>query len=134
MPDIFSKLQRSRCMSRIRSSRNKSTEIKLLRILRRNRISGWRRHSTLFGRPDFVFPVKRVALFVDGCFWHGCTVHRKTPVQNADYWKAKLIRNKQRDRSVSARLRRNGWKVIRVWEHSLRDENALLARLKIAIC
>jgi len=70
-------------------------------------------------RPDFVWRRERVAVFVDGCFWHGCPWHGTKPASNKSFWQQKLARNKERDRLVSRRLRRAGWKVVRVWEHAL---------------
>ena len=83
-------------------------------------------------RPDFVFPRLRVAVFVDGCFWHGCPRHATQPKTNAAFWRKKIATNKARDRKVNHLLRVNGWKVIRVWEHELgrKDEAKLLRRLK----
>ena len=70
-------------------------------------------------RPDFVFRQGRVALFVDGCFWHACPVHATKPRGNAAFWREKLARNQARDRLVTRMLRTKGWKVIRIWEHEL---------------
>jgi DNA mismatch endonuclease, patch repair protein len=68
-------------------------------------------------RPDVVFPRRRVAVFVDGCFWHGCPTHGTRPAANPAYWSAKLARNRARDRRVDAALHAHGWRVIRAWEH-----------------
>lgn len=68
-------------------------------------------------RPDIVFTRAKVAVFVDGCFWHCCPVHGTQPTQNSDYWAPKLARNVQRDREQDAVLVEHGWRVIRVWEH-----------------
>ncbi len=69
--DKFAGLPRSELMSRIRARGNKKTELALVTLLRTNRITGWRRHQPLLGRPDFIFRKRRLAVFVDGCFWHG---------------------------------------------------------------
>ena len=156
-------------MSRIRSRGNKATELALARLLRVQRISGWRRHLLIratvdssklivdspkrrvVGRrrreeshsskakvsgsgqkpdrassprllrvkPDFVFLKSRTAVFVDGCFWHGCPRHATKPKGNAAFWRRKLSANKQRDALVTRSLRRAGWRVIRIWEHEL---------------
>lgn len=103
-------------MSAIKSTGNASTELRLATLLRRNGLSGWRRHRDVFGRPDFVWPQLRAAVFVDGCFWHGCPRCYQAPRGNAEYWSAKIARNRRRDRAVSRALRKAGWKVIRVWE------------------
>jgi DNA mismatch endonuclease, patch repair protein len=68
-------------------------------------------------RADLVFPAKRVAVFVDGCFWHGCPDHRTMPVTNAEWWLVKLQRNIERDRETDDFLEAQGWCVVRVWEH-----------------
>jgi DNA mismatch endonuclease (patch repair protein) len=73
---------------------------------------------------DVVFPGKKLAVFVDGCFWHGCEVHRSVPVSNEAYWRPKLARNIERDREVTACLERAGWTVVRVWEHENVSEAA----------
>lgn len=119
-------------MSRIRSAGNKDTELRLIQIFRANDITGWRRGSKLPGKPDFVFPKHKIAVFVDGCFWHGCPKHATQPKTNATFWQEKIARNKARDRKVNRLLRAKGWTVLRVWEHDLRkrDEAKLLRRLK----
>lgn len=107
-------------MSCVRSHGNKATELALIRIFRRYSIKGWRRNGRIFGQPDFVFPRQRVAVFVDGCFWHSCREHRTTPVSNRLFWEKKLQRNRARDRLVNKTLRRGGWSVLRVWQHELK--------------
>ena len=91
-------------MAAIRSKGNKDTELKLAELLRKNRIVGWRRHQALPGRPDFVFPRERVAIFVDGCFWHGCPKHGRKPTSNRAYWLPKLRRNQERDADAKRAL------------------------------
>lgn len=68
-------------------------------------------------RADIAFTKRRVAVFVDGCFWHGCPVHRHAPVRNADFWAAKVEHNHARDALVTEALEADGWRVLRVWEH-----------------
>lgn len=68
-------------------------------------------------RADIVFTRARVAVFIDGCFWHGCPDHGHSPRRNTDYWAPKLARNRQRDQLVTKRLVEDGWRVIRLWEH-----------------
>jgi DNA mismatch endonuclease, patch repair protein len=67
--------------------------------------------------PDVVFRRERLAVFVDGCFWHGCPEHFRTPKTNAEYWAAKIARNRDRDDRVNAALVAEGWEVMRIWEH-----------------
>jgi DNA mismatch endonuclease (patch repair protein) len=119
-------------MDRIRSFGNKATELRLLRILRSEKISGWRRHIDLPGRPDFAFPKTRIAVFVDGCFWHGCPLHYRRPHRD-EYWQPKLRRNRARDRRVARALRSMGWMVIRFWEHSLTQPKRVARRLQRAL-
>lgn len=89
------------------------------------------RSSAFSVRPDFVFPKLKLAVFVDGCFWHGCPKHATWPKQNAAFWRAKILGNIQRDRLVNRTLRKAGWRVLRIWEHELRrrDEVKLVRRL-----
>ena len=86
-------------------------------------------------KPDFVFRSHRLAVFVDGCFWHGCPLHATSPKTNADFWLKKLAANRTRDRLVSRTLRALGWRVLRIWEHELKraNEPRLLARLNRAL-
>src|SRR5437588_12558869 len=106
MSDVFSKTKRSQVMSRIRGRGNKDTELALVELLRKHRFSGWRRSHTLFGKPDFVFPRLKLAVFVDGCFWHLCPEHATFPKGNARFWEKKLAGNRARDRLVSRALRK----------------------------
>ncbi len=108
-------------MSRIRARGNKDTELALLKLFRREHISGWRRGQPVLGKPDFLFRRARLAVFVDGCFWHGCPKHCKVPASNTAFWKRKLQANKNRDREVTGLLKRNGWGVIRIWECQLAE-------------
>jgi len=132
MADIFTRGKRSWLMSRVRSRGNKSTEIKFAKLLRKHGIVGWRRNQKVLGNPDFVFPKNRVAIFIDGCFWHGCPKHGEIPATNRSFWKKKIEQNAARDRLISDKLRRNGWHVYRFWEHDLdgRLINRKLGRLK----
>jgi len=131
MSDIFTQTKRSDVMSRIRGAGNKGTELRLIQVFRANGITGWRRGSKLPGRPDFVFSKLKTAVFVDGCFWHGCPRHGTKPKTNAKFWRDKIAANMARDRRVNRALRGRGWKVARVWEHELkrRDEPKLARRL-----
>jgi DNA mismatch endonuclease (patch repair protein) len=128
--DIFSKAKRSRIMAAVKSRGNKDTELRLVSILRKYRITGWRRGSRLPGRPDFVFPTSRVAVFVDGCFWHGCKWHCRRGSSNKAFWDNKLTTNRQRDRVVNRLLKKRDWTVLRIWEHSLTQEKKIVARLR----
>jgi len=134
MTDVFTKAKRSDVMSRIRGRGNKNTELALMRLLRRHRVVGWRRHQPVFGKPDFVFPKAKVAVFVDGCFWHGCPKHFSPPANNRAFWRRKLAANQARDRRVNRSLRKEGWRVVRIWEHALVKRGAVcVRRIKAAL-
>jgi DNA mismatch endonuclease (patch repair protein) len=129
MADTFTKEQRSQIMRQVKSSRNKSTELKLIQFFKDNSIKGWRRNYKLFGKPDFVFPLTRKAVFVDGCFWHGHNCRNTKPKDNKDYWQQKISRNKMRDKVVSKTLAAQGWTVIRIWECQLKKEKSVRSKL-----
>lgn len=120
MADVFDRAKRSQVMGRIRSANNKDTELFLVKFFRTHKITGWRRRLPVHGHPDFVFPRERLALFVDGCFWHLCPLHAVMPKSNRRFWRQKLLGNKKRDSTVTAELRRRGWRVLRIWEHELK--------------
>jgi DNA mismatch endonuclease (patch repair protein) len=132
--DIFTKAKRSEVMSLIRARGNKNTEIALATFFRQNQITGWRRNQKIFGKPDFVFQKIKLAVFVDGCFWHGCPKHGTQPKGNRAFWRRKFSRNKKRDALVTRTLRRDGWRVLRIWEHELatKHEARLLLRFQRA--
>ncbi len=113
-------------MAQVRGSGNYATELKLIALFRAYRISGWRRNYRLFGNPDFVFPKDRIAVFVDGEFWHGHPVLGRIPKTNSKFWTDKINRNKARDRLVNATLKRKGWIVVRVWQHQLKSSQWLV--------
>lgn len=120
MADVFTKEKRSEIMSRVRGRGNLATEKKLIQLFRQNSITGWRRNYPLFGKPDFVFPKRKIAVFVDGEFWHGHSTLGKIPKTNAKFWEEKIARNKKRDRLVNRTLKEKGWIVIRIWQHQLK--------------
>jgi len=130
MADIFSVKKRSEIMSLVKGRGNKSTELRLIEILRSGGIKGWRRNAAVFGRPDFVFPEARVAVFVDGCFWHACPAHGDLPATNRKFWARKIDRNKERDKTVRRHLERCGWRVLRIWQHELREAGKVTRRIK----
>jgi DNA mismatch endonuclease, patch repair protein len=133
MVDNLTSEKRSWLMSRVRSRGNAKTELRLVGILRREKIWGWRRHYRIAGTPDFVFAPKRVAIFADGCFWHGCKHCKKAAKTNADFWAAKITANRQRDSQVTKLLRKRGWKALRIWEHDLRSPDKVVQRIKKAL-
>ena len=114
--DKISPQVRSKNMSAIRSSGNRSTELALLGLLKKSGLNGWRRHQPIEGKPDFVWRRNRVTLFVDGCFWHGCPRCYRAPRSRVAFWQKKVRRNKARDLRVTQTLWHKGWRVIRIWE------------------
>ena len=125
MADFLTPRRRSALMSRIRSRGNAATELRFIRLLKNSGITGWRRNHKIFGKPDFVFPKLKLAIFVDGCFWHGCPRCYGAPKSNRAFWKNKVCRNRERDRLVARTLRWSGWQVIRIWEHELARKNEI---------
>ena len=126
--DVFKASERSEIMRKVRSTHNKSTELRLIEEFKKRRLIGWRRNVRLFGHPDFVFPKLRIAVFVDGCFWHGHSCRNTTPKDHADYWRIKINRNQIRDRVVTEHLTSLGYLVIRIWECEFKRAN--VARLE----
>jgi len=114
--------ERSKIMSCIKGSHNKSTEAKLRMILIKAGIRGWVLHpNDVFGKPDIFFPKKQLAIFVDGCFWHGCPKCGHIPKTRSAFWKTKFNRNKIRAKLVALKLRQQSIKVLRIWEHAFRE-------------
>lgn len=123
MADVFDAEKRSDIMKRVKSKGNKSTEIKLIEVFGELGIKGWRRNYSVKGHPDFVFPSKKTAIFVDGCFWHGHNCRNTIPKDNAEYWNRKRERNIQHDKEITEMFVNRGWKVIRIWECELKKAN-----------
>lgn len=113
--DHVSKEIRSKNMAAIRSRGNLSTEIVFARLLCASGLRGYRKHWPVVGRPDFAWPGRKIAVFVDGCFWHGCPC-KATPATNSKFWRNKIRKNQERDKRVSRLLRRDGWTVVRIRE------------------
>jgi len=128
--DIFSKEKRSDIMSKVKSSGNRSTEQRFILRMREFGITGWRRKFPLIGKPDFVFPKQRVAVFIDGCYWHACTVHGHVPATNKKFWREKFARNTARDRKVNRELKKSGWVVVRFWEHDLKGGGVFTRKMR----
>jgi len=133
MADVLTKKKRSEVMAKIRGRGNKATEAVLAKLLRLHKLTGWRRQAGLPGKPDFAFRQQRLAVFVDGCFWHGCAKHCRMPSSNQSYWRPKVARNKTRDQLVTAKLRKCGWRVLRILQHELRHPDRVLFRLRKAL-
>ncbi len=136
MPYVFATTaRRSKNMRAIKSRSNATTELRLRAYLIRNRLVGWRVGANeIAGSPDFFFQRERIAVFVDGCFWHGCPRCGHTPKTNRSYWRKKLARNKQRDAQITRTLRSHAIRVLRLWECQLRDSpSSCLKRLFVLL-
>ena len=130
MADTFDASKRSDIMRRVKSNGNRSTELRLLAYFKARHITGWRRGYPLLGKPDFVFPKKRVVIFTDGCFWHGHDCRNTRPAQHQAYWMEKRQRNQRRDQEVTEELTQKNWLVIRIWECELKS-GAFIPRLAV---
>ena len=123
MADIVDKQKRSEIMRLVRSRGNKSTEIRMIKLLRDNSIKGWRRNYNVTGHPDFVFLKERIAVFVDGCFWHGHNCRNTTPANHECYWEQKAAYNREHDTQITMQFEQRGWAVLRIWECELKKKN-----------
>jgi DNA mismatch endonuclease (patch repair protein) len=132
--DTVTKAKRSKIMAAVKGKGNRSTEWKIRSRLISAGVSGWRlNNKSLFGTPDFTFESQKVAIFLDGCFWHGCKLCKNIPASNRKFWLQKIEQNRKRDRLVDKKLKGNGWKVIHFWEHSIKkDPNNCLEKILAA--
>jgi len=121
MPDVLTPEQRRLNMERIRG-KDTTPELKIRRLLRERGIRGYRIHYDLPGKPDIVFVRKKIAIFIDGCFWHKCPVCFTEPETRKDFWLDKINRNVARDRKINEELLSLGWKVLRFWEHDIKKD------------
>jgi len=127
MVDRISKEKRSKIMAAIRS-KNTAPEV----ALRKGLWAKGLRFRIHYGEEkiDIAFPSRKVAIFVDGCFWHGCPAHSHLPKSHEDYWHPKLKRNIEHDRMKEKKLSAEGWRVLRFWEHELDDMEKTLGRIQ----
>ena len=128
--DHVSKKIRSKIMASIHSRGNTTTELPLAKLLRAAKLKGYRKHWHVAGKPDFAWPRRKVAVFVDGCFWHGCSC-KYLPRTNTEFWRNKIQTNKRRDRHVAQTLKREGWKVLRIKECAVRKPSTLTKIAKL---
>lgn len=121
MTDSLTKAERSRLMARVRGTGNRSTEGVVEATLRSEKIWGWRKHpKNIIGNPDFYFELYKLAIFVDGCFWHACPKCGRIPKSNVEFWTAKIDQNRRRDNRTRRQMRILGYRVVRIWEHDVR--------------
>ena len=118
MTDVLTKKQRSFNMSQIKG-KNTKPEVILRRLLYSRGIRGFRIHYKIFGKPDIVFIKKKIVIFIDGCFWHKCPVCFVKPETRMDFWMEKIEKNVERDKTVNKNLEKEGWVVLRFWEHEI---------------
>ncbi|KGP75149.1 DNA mismatch repair protein Vsr [Desulfosporosinus sp. Tol-M] len=133
MADVYDKEKRSAMMRNIKGKGNKSTELALIAIFREQGLNGWRRGYPVKGHPDFVFLKERIAVFVDGCFWHGHDCRNTKPKDNEDFWSKKISANVERDKTITMIFENRGWTVLRIWECELKKKNraALIKKLSV---
>jgi DNA mismatch endonuclease (patch repair protein) len=126
MTDVLTQEQRRLNMSHIRA-KNTGPEVKLRKLLFAHGTRGYRIHFDLPGKPDIVFTKKKIAIFIDGCFWHKCPICFKEPETRNEFWMKKIQSNIDRDKKVNAQLKTEGWTILRLWEHEIRKdpENAV---------
>ena len=118
-------------MRKVHSNGNKTTELRLIEIFKQYNISGWRRFYKVKGHPDFVFLEKKIAIFLDGCFWHGHNCRNLTPQNNKEYWEKKKNRNIYHDKEITNLFEKRGWTVLRIWECELKNRNIDITMKKI---
>jgi len=128
MVDVLTKAQRSYNMSMIKRGDTKP-EIALRKLLFAHRLRGYRIHYRLVGKPDIVFSKRKIAIFIDGCFWHKCLKCFVKPSTNKKFWREKIDSNVVRDKVVSAKLKKDGWKVLRIWEHEINNEKIVKRKI-----
>ncbi|MBR4461578.1 MAG: hypothetical protein IKS51_03245 [Erysipelotrichaceae bacterium] len=119
-------------MKRVKSKNNKTTELQMIKAFGDFKIHGWRRNYDIKGHPDFVFLKKHIAVFVDGCFWHGHDCRNTRPENNKIFWEEKRNRNMQHDKEITQYLIDRNWTVIRIWECELKKKNRELLKKKLA--
>lgn len=120
MADVLTPEQRRKNMSRIRG-RDTKPEIKLRKALWARGIR-YRLYASLPGKPDLVFHGRKLVVFVDGCFWHRCPAHYTPPKSNRDFWEEKIRKNVERDERINSQLHDMGWRVLRIWEHEIKQD------------
>jgi DNA mismatch endonuclease, patch repair protein len=127
MTDVLTLAQRKLNMSRIKA-KNTGPEIKLRKLLSAHDIRGYRIHYNLPGKPDIVFTKKKIAIFIDGCFWHKCPVCFQEPETRKEFWMKKIQSNIDRDKKVNDQLKDDGWTVMRFWEHDVRKNPEVIVK------
>lgn len=121
--DTVTPSTRSRIMRQVKSKETK-LETHFRSLLWRHGLRYRKNNSKLYGKPDLSFKAKKLVVFIDSCFWHGCALHLRMPASNLSYWQSKIDRNVKRDQEVNKHYLAKGWFIVRVWEHDLKDEKS----------
>ncbi|MFA6422765.1 MAG: very short patch repair endonuclease [Candidatus Buchananbacteria bacterium] len=120
MADTVSKKKRSEIMRAVRSKDTK-IEISFRKVLWGEGFRYSKNSKKYFGKPDLVLKKYKIVIFIDSCFWHGCKKHCRIPATNRKYWVDKITRNRERDKKVNRYYKKLDWKIVRIWEHSLKN-------------
>ncbi|EIJ81797.1 DNA mismatch endonuclease, patch repair protein Vsr [Bacillus methanolicus PB1] len=126
MTDNLTSSQRRKNMQAIKS-KSKLEELVAKELWKRG-IRYRRNVKTLFGKPDIAIKKYKIAIFIDSCFWHCCPLHGNMPKSNIEYWEKKLNRNKKRDNEVNSFYKENGWNILRIWEHEVKQDLELTVK------
>ena len=128
MTDVFTVEKRSWVMSRIRGT-NTKIDLTMKKILRKEKMK-YEMYPKMYGNPDFIIKRKKIAIFCDGDFWHGYNYQRKKKLSKK-FWRDKIETNMRRDRRISRKLRRDGWSVLRFWEHDIeKNQDKCIRKIK----
>lgn len=127
--DIFSKNKRSEIMTKIRSSNTKFEELFVCELKKRTKKQFKRNVANIRGKPDIVFEKEKLCVFLDSDFWHGWQFPRWKESLKNDFWRKKIENTRRRDRTTTAYLRRSGWKVIRIWEHQIKNNTEIFLKI-----
>lgn len=134
MADVFDTEKRADIMQQIKSKMNKSMGLRLIEGFKHTGTTDWRRNYPVKSHSDFVFPQIKIAVFVDGCFWHGHDCRNTRPVNHQEYWQKKRERNMKHDKEVTAMFEARGWTVMRIWECELKKKSAEVLYAKMLRC
>lgn len=132
MADSFSQEKRSKIMSRVKSN-DSAIEIIFRKELWKSGFRYRKNSYKYFGKPDVVLKKYKAVIFIDSCFWHGCSKHLRMPSSNKDYWSSKIERNIERDKEVGNFYKSQKWKIIRIWEHDLSRLDRVILKLKSSL-
>jgi len=127
MADNLSREKRSKVMASIRG-KNTKPEVTIRKILWKKGMRYRLHNKSVFGTPDISIKKKKIAIFVDGCFWHGCNRCYKEPKTNVEFWRNKIIQNKKRRIKVRRHLKKEGWRILEFWEHEINSDPVLVSK------